>query len=295
MLALWAPAASATFHLMQIREIYPGTLASPNSEYVELQMWAAGQNHVGGHVLHTYDAAGVETSRDTFAQDLSGEANQSTMVLATPEAEAQLGFRADAAIVPLTPLPAGALNPAGGAVCWEEIDCVSWGSFAGPVHSTPTGSPAAPGGIPDGMALRRTIAAGCPTLLEPTDDTDNSAADFLPVFPGPRPNSVAPSEHPCEAEKAKPGHGSPQTKLRKLPPKKSHDRTPTFRFTASESGSAFECALDRRRFRLCRSPLTTKPLSVGRHMFKVRALNSSGVHDPSPAAYAFRILPKRQP
>jgi hypothetical protein len=215
------------------------------------------------------------------------------MVLATPEAEAQLGFRGDATIAPTIPLPAGALNPAGGAVCWEEIDCVSWGNFAGPAHSTPTGSPAAPGGIPDGMALRRTIAAGCPTLLEPTDDTDNSAADFLPVFPGPRPNSVAPSEHTCEAEGPKSGHGTPQTKLGKLPPKKSHDRTPTFRFTANEPGSAFECALDRHRFRLCRSPLSTKPLSVGHHVFKVRALSTSGVQDPSPASYAFRILPKR--
>jgi hypothetical protein len=256
-------------------------------------MWAAGQNHVGGHVLHTYDAAGVETSHDVFAQDLAGEANQSTMVLATPEAEAQFGFRGDAAIAPLAPLPAGALNPTGGAVCWEEIDCVSWGNFAGPAHSTPTGSPAAPAGIPDGMALRRTIAAGCPTLLESTDDTDNSAADFLPVFPGPRPNSVAPSEHACEAEGTKPGHGSPQTKLRKVPPKKSHDRTPTFRFAAAGSGSAFECALDRHHFRLCRSPLTTKPLSPGRHVFKVRALSTSGAQDPSPATYAFRILPKR--
>ena len=28
------------------------------------------------------------------------------------------------------------------------------------------------------MALRRSIAPGCPTMLEPGDDTNNSAADF---------------------------------------------------------------------------------------------------------------------
>ncbi len=89
------------------------------------------------------------------------------------------------------------LDPAGGAVCWAEtIDCVSWGSFSGSLTS-PAGSPATPSGIPDGMALRRTISPGCATLLEPTDDRDNSAADFSPVFPSPRPNSVAPTERAC--------------------------------------------------------------------------------------------------
>ena len=33
-LALWAPVASATFHLMEIREVYPGSVASASSEYV---------------------------------------------------------------------------------------------------------------------------------------------------------------------------------------------------------------------------------------------------------------------
>ncbi len=48
---LLAPPALATFHEMMIREVYPGSGASPNSEYVELQMWAPGQNFVGGHQI----------------------------------------------------------------------------------------------------------------------------------------------------------------------------------------------------------------------------------------------------
>jgi hypothetical protein len=47
------------------------------------------------------------------------------------------------------------------------------------------------------MALRRSIAAGCPTALEPGDDTDNSAADFAVTTPNPRPNSVTPMETAC--------------------------------------------------------------------------------------------------
>lgn len=293
-MALWAPTASATFHLMNVREVYPGSVSNPNSEYVELQMWAAGQNHVDGHVLRLYGAGGALNGTATFTSDVAREANQSTMVLATPEAETQFGFLADAAIS-----PSGELDPSGGAVCWESIDCVSWGSFSGSLPSA-AGSPAA--AIPDGMALRRSIAPGCATLLEPTDDKDNSAVDFAAVFPDPRPNSVAPTEHAC-ASSAGPGPGeggpgagtrAPETELRRKPAKRTHDRTPTFRFASDEGGATFQCELDGKAFKACRSPLTTRPLSPGRHSFKVRAIEASGNPDPSPASYSFKVVPKQR-
>lgn len=295
LLALTLPAtASATFHEMSIRELYPGSLAQPESEYVELQMWAAGQNHVEGHVLRTYDAGGGVTSTNTFAGDVSGSANQSTILLATSAAEAGFGISADTALSP------GKLDPAGGAVCWENLDCVSWGSFSGSLPS-PAGTPAAV--IPDGMALRRTIAPGCATLLEPTDDHDNSAVDLSAVFPAPRPNSVAPSERRCpgggengSGEGAGSGgssqKGPPQTTLRRKPARTTHDRTPTFRFAADEPGSTFQCKLDGKPFRSCRSPFTSKPLTLGRHTFKVRARDGSGKLDPSPASYGFKVVAK---
>lgn len=297
MLASGAAPASATFHLMQIREVYPGSAASPEAEYVELQMWAAGQNLVEGHVLRSYDATGNVTGTSSFAHDVSGNANQSTLLLATPQAEAQFGVAADASLAP------GSLSPAGGAVCWESIDCVAWGSFSGALPS-PAGSPAAPSGIPDGMALRRSISRGCATLLDPADDSDNSAADFTTVFPLPRPNSVAPTEQPCTpgGPGAGPGggeggggnapgtNGSLNTTLRQKPPRRTRDRTPTFSFSASEGGAGFECKLDRRPYRSCRSPFTTKRLAVGRHRFLVRARSGTEV-DPTPASWRFRVLP----
>lgn len=295
-LTLGASAASATFHLISVREVYPGSAAQPAAEYVELQMWAPDQNFVAGHVVRTYDASGSPTGTDAFPADVSHGANQSTLVLATPEAEASLGFAADAPMA-----PSGRLDPSGGAVCWEQIDCVAWGSFSGPLPS-PTGTPAA--SIPDGMALRRTIAPGCPTLLEPLDDHDDGAADFAPVFPAPRPNSVVPSERACSEGSAggnagttgTAGHGpgAPQTTLRGKPPKRSRDRTPTFRFGASEPGARFECRLDGKRFRPCRSPFTTRRLSPSPHVFSVRARDDSGLVDPSPARCAFEVLAKRR-
>jgi len=300
-LAFGAGPATATFHLMQIREVYPGSLAAPGSQYVELQMWASGQNHVGGHVLRSYDASGAVTGTSTFTHDVAAGANQSTLLLATPQAEAQFGVVADAAL-------AGSISPAGGAVCWETIDCVSWGSFSGTLPS-PAGAPAAPGGIPDGMTLRRMIGRGCATLLDPPDDNDASAEDFAVVSPLPRPNSAPPTEQPCTAGGGGTGGsgggsggtdgsggagaaGGLDTFLRRKPPHRTDDRTPSFRFTASDDGARFECRLDGKPYRRCRSPFTTRPLRPGRHRFLVRA-RSGGEIDASPASWRFRVLPSR--
>lgn len=300
LLCVAAPAL-ATFHLMQIREIYPGSAAAPEAEYVELQMWASGQNHVEGHVLGSYDASGAVIGTSTFPHDVPNGANQSTLLLATPQAEAQFGVVADASLEP------GSLSPAGGAVCWESIDCVAWGSFSGTLPS-PAGAPAAPAGIPDGMALRRSIASGCATLLDPADDSNESNAEFQAVSPLSRPNSVAPTERSCStgAESgtgvgtgggsgsgsgAGPASGI-ETTLRGKPARRTHNRTPTFRFTASDPGAGFECKVDRKAYRRCRSPFTAKPLAAGRHRFLVRA-RSGGAVDPTPASWRFRVLPAR--
>lgn len=295
LLLLAAQPALATFHEMMIREVYTGSTAHPNSEYVELQMWSAGQNLVGGHQISVYDKSGSPAAAATFAHDVSGDANQSTLIAATPEAESEFGLAADAGLTP------GLLDPAGGTICWESLDCASWGSFSGAKTPSPTGSPASPDGIPDGMALRRTIEPGCATLLEPGDDHDNSAADFAAVFPGPRPNSVSPAEHACAPQVAAGGNASPgggssgtagkrlQTRIRRGPGHLIRDRTPTFRFASSAAGSTYLCKLDAGSFRRCHSPFTTPRLSLGHHVFKVKARVSGGA-DPSPANYGFTLV-----
>jgi hypothetical protein len=295
--ALGAQPALATFHEVMIREVYPGSVAQPNSEYVELQMWAAGQNFVAGHTIGIYDASGASVGTASFSADVSGDANQSTLVAATPAAEAEFGVSADLGLAP------GLLNPAGGAVCWESLDCVAWGSFSGPAKS-PVGQPAATAGIPDGMALRRTIAPGCATLLEPSDDRDNSAVDLSSAFPAPRPNSTPPSEHACSPQGAAPGAGNsypeggsggaaqkgPQTRIRRHPSHRVQDRTPTFRFTSSVPGSTYLCKLDSHSFKPCRSPFTVNRLGYGHHVFRVEARTPDGTTDHSPAAFRFTVV-----
>ncbi len=157
------------------------------------------------------------------------------------------------------------LSPAGGAVCWIEgspPDCVAWGAFTGPlpahVPALKVGNPASPGGVAAGMALRRSIAKGCATLLDPpaTDDSDDSATDFAEVEPSPRNNSVAPTESSLQKSAAAgagqggPGGNAPQTLLKRKPPHRTHDRTPTFRFAADERGVTFQCKLDGKPYKV---------------------------------------------
>jgi hypothetical protein len=281
LLVALATPALATFHLMKIREVYPGSLAATTSDYVVLQMTASGQHFVNGHPITIYNAAGSLTKTITMNANVSASANQSTILLGGSGYAAAFPSHpaADFSSVDLD------LNAAGGAVCYPDgspPDCVSWGSFTPPGSGFPSPSTpnASPGGITDGQALTRSIAAGCSTLLEASDDTNSSAADFSEAAPSPRGNSTPPTEHACP---------TPNTTISSGPKGKTHDRTPTFRFKSSLAGSGFRCRLDSRPFQLCSSPKTFGKLGFGSHRFQVKA-TSGGRADPTPAGRSFKVV-----
>lgn len=82
----------------------------------------------------------------------------------------------------------------------------------------------------------------------------------------------------------------PDTKITKAPKAKSTSTTAKFKFKSVPAGSSFECKLDKGKFKKCKSPKTYKKLKPGKHVFKVRAVNSAGVKDPSPAKRKFTVL-----
>ena len=200
LLALWSPQASATFHLIKVREVYAGSATDPMSQYVELQMYSANQIFLAGHKLSVYDATGTDVGDFTFTSIVMNGADQSYVLLATTQAESEFGVTADLAMTPV-------LTPGGGKVCWATdqtppIDCVSWGSYSGPADDA--GSPFAPStGIPPGSAMQRKISGGMdPKALDPGDDTDNSSADFQIAQPDPHSNGGAsPSSTPPPSQK----------------------------------------------------------------------------------------------
>src|SRR5688500_10967115 len=68
-LAASAAPAHADHHFMMIREFNPGTAAVANDAFLELQMYASGQQFVNGHDIHVYPpgsgGAGVFTFNPT--------------------------------------------------------------------------------------------------------------------------------------------------------------------------------------------------------------------------------------
>jgi hypothetical protein len=196
-----AAPAGATFHLIKVREVFPGTTAQPDSDYVELQMYSPFQNQVQFGELRVYTANGTLASIFTPSGPLANSENQRTVLIA----DSDFG-NVFPDVSPDSTDAALNLSAAAGAVCWPitelPIDCVSWGAFTGNASlPSSAGSPlqgsGTAGAIGDGKAIIRSILPGCPTALEDGDDTNNSAADFSEVVPNPRPNSAPITEVTC--------------------------------------------------------------------------------------------------
>ncbi len=277
-----APAAQATFHEILVREVYAG--GAENDSYVVLQAYTGGQQFVGGHTLTAYNASGASIGTFTFGGSVANGQNQMTVLVA--DTAYASGF-------PSGPAPDGTaanfnLSPAGGAVCWAGLDCVAWGGFSGST-SPASGSPADPGGIPAGMALRRTIAPGCATLLELGDDSNFSANDFVDATPNPRANASPIVETTCAPSQApNTSIGSPK------PASRTNSTEATFTFSATPAtGASFECKLDSApAFTACTSPAAYSGLSGGEgtsHSFQVRAVHPTNGTDPSPASHSWIV------
>jgi hypothetical protein len=63
----------------------------------------------------------------------------------------------------------------------------------------------------------------------------------------------------------------------------TESRSVTYGFSSSEDGSSFECSLDGALFTACATPLTISGLGDGLHALEVRATDSAGNTDASPA------------
>jgi hypothetical protein len=279
-LLLAAPAAQATFHEIKVREVYPG---AGNDSYVELQMYAAGQNFVATHSLKLYDSSGALAHTSTFSSSVTNGANQATILVGDTNTQANLGVVPDLVDEGLN------VSAAGGAACWNAggipADCVAWGSFSGggaleAATGTSAGTPVSSGGIAAGKAIRRTIAPNCPTLLEAADDTNDSATDFEEVAPAPRDNASTIAEMACTA---------PTATIDSKPGNPTNATNASFTYHSTPAGATFECKLDLAAFASCEASgiAYAGPLGEASHTFQVRAHNAIG--SGAPASYAWTV------
>ena len=86
---------------------------------------------------------------------------------------------------------------------------------------------------------------------------------------------------------------SPETGITKGPRGKTGRRRASFEFSSNEV-AAFQCSLDERPFAPCASPQVYRKLRTGKHDFNVRAVDSGGNLDASPAERVWRVKPKKR-
>jgi hypothetical protein len=184
-----ASSASATFHLMKIRSIFRGP-NDPTGAFIELQMYADGQNQLSGHNLNLWNFDMSAGTGITLNTNVPIGQNQRMVLIRDAGSALPADYKANLGTF-LTN------NASGGLACWETVDCVAWGNFSGMSPPSPVGTPIV-GGLSGSMVSVRRIDRGCPTALDAADDTGDSNSDFgFAVGYSVRDNSVAPTETPC--------------------------------------------------------------------------------------------------
>lgn len=113
-------------------------------------------------------------------------------------------------------------------------------------------------------------------------------APLTPPVTTPAPTPPAPPR----TTKPRPDRTAPRTKLLRRPPATirvapRRRATVLFRFAASER-SRFECKLDAKPFRRCRSPLRAH-LAIGKHVFRVVAIDAAGNRDKTPVLVKVQV------
>jgi len=81
----------------------------------------------------------------------------------------------------------------------------------------------------------------------------------------------------------------PQTTITEGPSGPNASTSAAFRFSSNDTAAIFRCKLDDRSWSSCSSGRTYTGLPQGSHTFKVRAKDSAGTNDPSPAERTWKV------
>jgi hypothetical protein len=181
--------------------------------------------------------------------------------------------------------------------------------------------PASPGEVRAGLLAGAVPVGGCAAgagLVEAVGAIEALLAHASPAGPACAPpgpevsveearapgdwGSEAPPSEPAEATQGNPAPSSqatdagpkpaPRTFFRKRPPKVVLTRRRSvkwaFAFGSDQAGVTFLCMVDRGRFHGCRGWFV-RHYRLGRHVLRVKARNSAGATDSTPAVYRFRV------
>lgn len=210
------------------------------------------------------------------------------LFFAPSQAEATLTALAHATHTTLSCAPSDLALGGSGASCTASVADVS--AFA----ATPTGkvkfSSDGPGAFADGGVCTLTGANGMASCR----------LSFAPHAAGPGIQGLAASYSGDPTHESSSGtsmvrilvgskSATPNTILKRKPRRKTARRRTVFVFASDQAGAAFQCKLDKKPLRPCRSPFKTR-VKPGRHTFLVQAVSPQGVADPTPARFRWRVI-----
>jgi hypothetical protein len=135
------------------------------------------------------------------------------------------------------------------------------------------------------------LAGVVPTGEDPPS-VSTTPLEAASATPAPTP-SAAPAPTPAVAPPTS-LRRRPSTSLRRRPSKLVRTRRRSvrlvFRFASDQPDATFLCKVDRGRYRACPARLARR-FALGRHSLAVKAVGPTGLPDPSPATYRFRVAP----
>jgi subtilisin family serine protease len=140
-----------------------------------------------------------------------------------------------------------------------------------------------------GAGLLDAFAAidGLPGPIEGGDGPSVQVPALEVIGPSPGPAQAAPA--PAETSAPAP----PDTRILRHPPAlvriAARSARLGFRFGSDQVGVTFLCKVDRRAFRACPNRFARR-YGLGRHVVKAKAKGATGLTDPTPAVFRFRVV-----
>jgi CSLREA domain-containing protein len=155
----------------------------------------------------------------------------------------------------------------------------------------------APGEIESYLGETTADAEGTWSLAFPTSlPAGTSVAATQTLDGGTSELSITAVPLPAGASPEPPGAGAqgdrkaPRTRMLRQPRRVHAGEVARFSFTANEAGSSFQCSLDKARFRPCKSPQKYRLRRLGKHLFRVRAIDPAGNVDATPVRRRFEVV-----
>lgn len=145
-----------------------------------------------------------------------------------------------------------------------------------------------------GAGLLDAFAAidGLPGPIEGSDGPSGQVPALEVIGPPSGPAPAAPASPAAPATPDTPQPVPPATRILKHPPALVRTAARSvrlgFRFGSDQAGASFLCKVDRGAFRACPSSFA-RPYGLGRHVVKAKAKDPTGLTDPTPAVFRFRV------